>query len=100
MLCDACGSQTDGVTEMSNVERQDGVTDRRRTSLPDCYKPRALRLAPGDDPAPRRNRGRGASPHLRRNDGARCLDVERQAGWLQPYGTQFAGGTVSLVDIT
>ena len=42
-------SQNDGVTEMSNVDWQNGVTDRSRTSLPDSYKPKALRLAPADD---------------------------------------------------
>lgn len=36
---------------MSNVDWQNGVTDRNRTSLPDCYKPKALRLAPADDAA-------------------------------------------------
>src|SRR5262249_32992247 len=47
------GGQTDGVTEMSNVDRQDGMIDRRRTSLPAFYKPKALRLTPADDPEPR-----------------------------------------------
>jgi hypothetical protein len=50
------GSQNDGVTEMSNVDWQNGATDRSRTSLPDCYKPKALRLAPVDDaPSPEMN---------------------------------------------
>ena len=34
---------------MSNVDWQNGVTDRSRTSLPESYKPKALRLAPADD---------------------------------------------------
>jgi hypothetical protein len=36
---------------MSNVDWQNNVTDRSRTTLPDCYKPRALRLPPADDTA-------------------------------------------------
>ena len=36
---------------MSNVDWQNGATDRGRTSLPDSYKPKALRLAPTDDAA-------------------------------------------------
>jgi hypothetical protein len=34
---------------MSNVDWQNGATDRGRTALPDSYKPKALRLAPTDD---------------------------------------------------
>jgi hypothetical protein len=55
------GSQNHGVTKMSNVDWQNGATDRSRTSLPDsykpkallpdAYKPKALRLAPADDAA-------------------------------------------------
>lgn len=37
---------------MSNVDWQNGASDRGRTSLPDSYKPKALRLAPADDAAP------------------------------------------------
>ena len=33
---------------MSDVDWQNGATDRGRTSLPDSYKPKALRLAPAD----------------------------------------------------
>ena len=36
---------------MSNVDWQNGATDRGRTLLPDSYKPKALRLAPTDDEA-------------------------------------------------
>jgi hypothetical protein len=36
---------------MSNVDWQNGATDRGRMSLPDSYKPKALRLAPTDDAA-------------------------------------------------
>jgi hypothetical protein len=46
------GSQNDGVTEMSNVDWQNGASDRGRALLPDSYKPKALRLAPADDGAP------------------------------------------------
>ena len=34
---------------MSNVDWQNGATGRGRTSLPDAYKPKPLRLAPADD---------------------------------------------------
>ena len=37
---------------MSNVDWRNGATDRGRTSLPDSYKPKALRLAAADDAAP------------------------------------------------
>lgn len=46
------GSQNDGVTEMSNVDWQNGASDRGRALLPDSYKPKALRLAPADDAVP------------------------------------------------
>jgi hypothetical protein len=36
---------------MSNVDWQNGATDRGRMSLPDSYKPKPLRLAPADDAA-------------------------------------------------
>jgi hypothetical protein len=36
---------------MSNVDWQNGATDRGRTALPDSYKPKALRLARTDDAA-------------------------------------------------
>jgi hypothetical protein len=36
---------------MSNVDWQNGAPDRGRTSLPEAYKPKALRLAPADDAA-------------------------------------------------
>jgi hypothetical protein len=38
--------------KMSNVDWQNGATDRGRISLPDSYKPKALRLAPADAPRP------------------------------------------------
>ena len=34
---------------MSNVDWQNGATDRSRMSLPESYKPKALRLPPADD---------------------------------------------------
>jgi hypothetical protein len=37
---------------MSNVDWQNGATDRGRMALPDSYKPKALRLAPADDAVP------------------------------------------------
>jgi hypothetical protein len=46
------GSQNDGVAKMSNVDWQNGGSERGRTLLPDSYKPKALRLAPADDAAP------------------------------------------------
>ena len=36
---------------MSNVDWQNGATDRGRTSLPDSYRPKALRFAAADDAA-------------------------------------------------
>jgi hypothetical protein len=52
MLHDDFGSQNDGVAKMSNVDWQNGASERGRTLLPDSYKPKALRLAPADDAAP------------------------------------------------
>jgi len=46
------GGQNDGATEMSNVDWQNGATDRGRTSLPESYKPKALRLAPTEAASP------------------------------------------------
>jgi hypothetical protein len=46
------GSPNDGVAEMSNVDWQNGVSERSRNPLPDFYKPKALRLDPVDDAAP------------------------------------------------
>jgi hypothetical protein len=37
---------------MSNVDWQNGGSERGRALLPDSYKPKALRLAPADDAAP------------------------------------------------
>ena len=37
---------------MSNVDWQNGATDRVRTSLPESYKPKALRLAPAEAASP------------------------------------------------
>jgi hypothetical protein len=52
MLRDApCGQQNDGGTEMS-IDWQNGAPDRGRSTLPESYKPRALRLATAAPVAP------------------------------------------------